>query len=34
MTSGSDPIVSLNEFTFKKGTEIYGEKEPADTFIK
>jgi len=22
--------VSLNEFTYKKGTEIYGEKEPAD----
>jgi CRP/FNR family transcriptional regulator, nitrogen fixation regulation protein len=30
MTSGSDPIVSLNEFTYKGGTEIYGEKEPAD----
>lgn len=30
MTSDSDPKVSLNEFTYKKGTEIYGEKEPAD----
>ncbi|SFI31475.1 helix-turn-helix domain-containing protein [Bradyrhizobium sp. cf659] len=30
MTSASNPIVSLNEFTYKKGTEIYGEKEPAD----
>jgi len=30
MTSGSNPIVSLNEFTYKRGTEIYGEKEPAE----
>jgi hypothetical protein len=30
MTSDSNPIISLNEFTYKKGTEIYGEKEPAD----
>jgi len=30
MTSDSNPTVSLNEFTYKKGTEIYGEKEPAD----
>src|SRR3954463_428967 len=30
MSSGSNPIVSLNEFTYKKGTEIYGEKEPAE----
>lgn len=30
MTSESNPIVNLNEFTYKKGTEIYGEKEPAD----
>jgi CRP/FNR family transcriptional regulator, nitrogen fixation regulation protein len=30
MTSDSNPKVSLNEFTYKKGTEIYGEKEPAD----
>lgn len=29
MTSGSNAIVSLNEFTYKQGTEIYGEKEPA-----
>src|SRR4051794_14088707 len=26
----SNPRLSLNEFTYKKGTEIYGEKEPAD----
>src|SRR3982750_4580454 len=26
--SDSNPRVSLNEFTYKKGTEIYGEKEP------
>jgi len=30
MASDSNPKVSLNEFTYKKGTEIYGEKEPAD----
>ncbi|MBR0973122.1 MULTISPECIES: helix-turn-helix domain-containing protein [Bradyrhizobium] len=30
MTSDSNPIISLNEFAYKKGTEIYGEKEPAD----
>jgi CRP/FNR family nitrogen fixation transcriptional regulator len=30
MPSESNPIVSLNEFTYKKGTEIYGEKEPAE----
>jgi CRP/FNR family transcriptional regulator, nitrogen fixation regulation protein len=30
LTSGSNPIVSLNEFTYKRGTEIYGEKEPAE----
>lgn len=28
--SESNPLVSLNEFTYRKGTEIYGEKEPAD----
>jgi CRP/FNR family nitrogen fixation transcriptional regulator len=28
--SDSNPKVSLNEFTYKKGVEIYGEKEPAD----
>ena len=30
MTSGSNPIVSLNEFTYRKGVEIFGEKEPAE----
>ena len=30
LTSAANPIVSLNEFTYKKGTEIYGEQEPAD----
>src|ERR1700745_3569152 len=30
MGSYSNPIVSLSEFTYKKGNEIYGEKEPAD----
>ncbi|WP_407187746.1 helix-turn-helix domain-containing protein [Bradyrhizobium centrosematis] len=30
MTSNSNTMVSLNEFTYKKGTEIYGEKEPAE----
>jgi CRP/FNR family nitrogen fixation transcriptional regulator len=30
ITSGSNPIVSLNEFTYKKGREIFGEKEPAE----
>jgi len=30
MESDSNPIVSLNEFTYRKGTEIYGEGEPAD----
>lgn len=30
MTRGSNPTVSLNEFTYKRGTEIYGEKEPAE----
>ena len=30
LTSVSNPLVSLNEFTYKKGVEIYGEKEPAD----
>jgi len=29
VTSSSKPIVSLNEFTYKRGTEIFGEKEPA-----
>lgn len=30
MTSDSNPMVSLNEFTYKRGNEIYGEKEPAE----
>ncbi|WP_426418736.1 helix-turn-helix domain-containing protein [Bradyrhizobium genosp. A] len=30
MTSDSNPLVNLNEFTYKKSTEIYGEKEPAE----
>src|SRR6187431_2891128 len=30
MESSSNPIVSLNEFSYKKGTEIFGEKEPAE----
>ena len=30
VTSSSDTIVSSNEFTYKKGTEIFGEKEPAE----
>lgn len=30
LTSDSNPLVSLNEFTYKKGNEIYGEKEPAE----
>src|ERR1700752_4808212 len=30
MGSYSNPVVSLSEFTYKKGTEIFGEKEPAE----
>jgi len=30
MTSDSNTLVSLSDFSYKKGTEIYGEKEPAD----
>ena len=30
MESNSNPIVKLSEFNYKKGTEIYGEKEPAE----
>jgi CRP/FNR family transcriptional regulator, nitrogen fixation regulation protein len=30
LTSGSNPIVCLNEFAYKRGTEIHGENEPAD----
>jgi hypothetical protein len=28
--SGTNPTVFLNEYSYKKGTEIYGEKEPAE----
>src|SRR3954454_2173257 len=30
LASDSNPLVSLNEFTYKKNTEIYGEREPAE----
>ena len=30
MESYSNPLVSLSEFNYKKGTEIFGEKEPAE----
>ncbi|MBR0690034.1 helix-turn-helix domain-containing protein [Bradyrhizobium manausense] len=30
MRSESNAMVSLSEFSYRKGTEIYGEKEPAD----
>jgi CRP/FNR family nitrogen fixation transcriptional regulator len=30
LDGASNPIVSLNEFKYKKRSEIYGEKEPAD----
>jgi CRP/FNR family nitrogen fixation transcriptional regulator len=30
ITSESNPKISLNEFAYKKGVEIYGEKEPAN----
>jgi CRP/FNR family nitrogen fixation transcriptional regulator len=30
MESSSNPIVNLSAFNYKKGTEIYGEKEPAE----
>ncbi len=30
MESASNSRPTLNEFTYRKGTEIYGEKEPAD----
>jgi CRP/FNR family nitrogen fixation transcriptional regulator len=30
MTSRPEPLVSVSEFTHKKGTEIYGEEEPAE----
>ncbi len=30
MTSDSNTLVSLSEFSYRKGSEIYGEKEPAE----
>src|SRR3984957_19779723 len=30
IATDTNPKVSLNEFTYKKGAEIYGEKEPAN----
>jgi CRP/FNR family nitrogen fixation transcriptional regulator len=30
VTSSSDAIVSLSEFTYKKGTEVFRESEPAE----
>ena len=30
MASASNALVSLSEFSYRKGTEIYGEKEPAE----
>jgi CRP/FNR family transcriptional regulator, nitrogen fixation regulation protein len=30
LMSGTNPTVFLNEYSYKKGTEIYGEKEPAE----
>src|SRR5690242_19443819 len=30
MTSASNTLVSLSEFSYRKGSEIYGEKEPAE----
>jgi CRP/FNR family transcriptional regulator, nitrogen fixation regulation protein len=30
MESSSNPTVNLSEFNYKKGTEIYGEQEPAE----
>src|SRR6201994_2004858 len=30
MTSDSNPLVNLSEFNYKKGSEIFGEKEPAE----
>ena len=30
ITGSSNPTVSLSEFTYNKGSEIFGEKEPAD----
>src|ERR1700760_3163439 len=30
ITSGPSPTVSVSEFTYRMGSEIYGEGEPAD----
>lgn len=30
IASASNPKIRLNEFTYRKGSEIYGEREPAD----
>jgi CRP/FNR family nitrogen fixation transcriptional regulator len=30
MTSGSNLNINLNEFTYNKGSEVYGEKDPAE----
>jgi CRP/FNR family nitrogen fixation transcriptional regulator len=30
MAAASDPMVNLSEFTYRRGSEIYGEKESAD----
>ncbi|MEY9230201.1 CRP/FNR family nitrogen fixation transcriptional regulator [Bradyrhizobium japonicum] len=30
MTAASNPVVSLREFTYRRDSEIYGEKEPAE----
>src|SRR6478736_8979055 len=30
ITSGSNLLINLIEFTYKKGAEIYGEKDPAE----
>ena len=30
MAAASDPMINLSEFTYRRGSEIYGEKEPAD----
>ena len=34
ITSGSNPIVSLNEFTYKRGTEITARRSLPSTFIR
>ncbi len=34
MTSDSNALVSLSQFTYKKGSEIYGEKSPPNMSIR